>query len=234
MKGVILVLLSAVVLALTTAQAQTDGDARRGAEYYRACVACHSLEARTHLTGPSLAGLWGRQAGQTDSFIRYSQGLNSADFVWDENTLNAWLTDPRSMIPDTYMVIRGIDDDQARADLIAFLAIAMAPDGAETVIERGLVSRDAVRGQKPNSLKSAPPHAQVIQIRHCHDSYFVTTADNTVTPYWEANVRLKLDTRETGPEPGQPAVVGSGMMGDRVSVVFARLEELTNFISEEC
>ena len=72
------------------------------------------------------------------------------------------------------------------------------------------------------------------KIRHCRDSYFVTTADGTETPYWEMNLRLKLDTRDTGPEPGKPVIVGSGMMGDRASVVFARLEELTRFIEEGC
>lgn len=234
MKAFLISLLSAVAVAATAPRAQIDGDAKRGAEHYRACVACHSLEAGTHLTGPSLAGLWGQEAGQADDFIRYSRGLSSADFTWDQTTLDAWLADPRAMIPDTYMMFRGISDDQARADLVAFLAIAMASGGAKAVVERGLAPAEYVRGQKPDPLKSVPPHAQVTKIRHCGDSYFVTTADGVETPYWELNVRLKLDTGETGPEPGKPVIVGSGMMGDRVSVVFARLEELVRFILEAC
>jgi cytochrome c len=227
-------LLSALALFATVAQAQMDGDPKRGAAQYRACVACHSLEAGTHLTGPSLAGLWGAKAGQAEGFIRYSQGLKSAEFIWDETSLDGWLADPRSMIPDTSMTFRGIADDQARADLVAFLAIAMAPGGAKAVLDRGLAPAEYVRGQKPESLKTAPLQAQVTKIRHCRDSYFVTTADGTETPYWEMNLRLKLDTRDTGPEPGKPVIVGSGMMGDRASVVFARLEELTRFIEEGC
>lgn len=234
MTSFLIPLLSAVALFATVAQAQMDGDPKRGAAQYRACVACHSLEAGTHLTGPSLAGLWGTKAGQAEGFIRYSQGLKSAEFSWDETTLYAWLADPRSMIPDTSMTFRGITDDQARADLVAFLAIAMAPGGTKTVLDQGLAPAEYVRGQKPDSLKTAPPHAQVTKIRHCRDSYFVTTADGTETPYWEMNLRLKLDTRDTGPEPGMPVIVGSGMMGDRASVVFARLEELTRFIEEGC
>lgn len=234
MTRLLMPLLSALALFATVAQAQMDGDPNRGAAQYRACVACHSLEAGTHLTGPSLAGLWGAKAGQAEGFMRYSQGLKSAEFSWDETTLYAWLADPRSMIPDTSMTFRGITDDQARADLVAFLAIAMAPGGAKTVLDRSLVPAEYVRGQKPGSLKSAPLRARVTKIRHCRDSYFVTTADGTETPYWEMNLRLKLDTRETGPEPGKPVIVGAGMQGDRASVVFARLEELTRFITEGC
>lgn len=234
MTRLLIPLLSAVALSATVAQAQVDGDPKRGAAQYRACVACHSLEPGTHLTGPSLAGMWGRQAGEAEGFIRYSQGLSAAAFSWDETTLDGWLADPRAMIPDTYMIFRGIADGQARADLLAFLEIAMAPGGAKTVLDRGLAPAEYVRGQKPDSLKTAPPHAQVAKIRHCGDSYFVATADGTETPYWEMNLRLKLDTRETGPEPGKPVIVGSGMMGDRASVVFARLEELTRFIAEGC
>ena len=33
------------------------GDAKRGAQVYRACVACHALEPGLHLSGPSLADL---------------------------------------------------------------------------------------------------------------------------------------------------------------------------------
>lgn len=234
MKGLTVPFLAAFVLTATTAQAQIAGDAKRGAEHYRACVACHSLESGSHLTGPSLAGLWGRKAGQADGFVRYSQGLRAAGFTWDEGTLNAWLADPRAVVPDTYMIFRGIANEPARADLIAFLAIAMAPDGSDAVVDRGLLPREYARGQKPDSLKSVPPDAQVTKIRHCRDSYFVTTADGVETPYWETNVRLKLDTQETGPEPDKPVIVGSGMRGDRASVVFSRLQELTQFIAEGC
>jgi cytochrome c len=223
-----------LALAATADAVQAAGDARRGAEQYRACVSCHSLEPKSHLSGPSLAGLWGRQAGQADGYIRYSQGLRTANFTWDAETLTAWLIDPQGMIPGTYMVFRGIADDRARADLIAFLAVATAPDGATAVVERGLAPAAYVRGQKPDPLRLLSPEAQVTEIRHCRDSYFVTTADGTETPYWEMNVRLKLDTRETGPEPGKPAILGAGMAGDRVSIVFSGLKELTEFVREGC
>ena len=54
-----------VLLAVAPA-AMAEGDPELGAQAYRACVACHSLEPGLHLTGPSLAGLraTGRRAGR--------------------------------------------------------------------------------------------------------------------------------------------------------------------------
>ncbi len=234
MRHITIALVAALAFAGTSAQAEIKGDAKRGAESYRACVGCHSLETGSHLTGPSLAGLWGQKAGHADGFVRYSKGLKSADFIWDENKLNAWLTNPRAMIPGTYMVFRGVDNERARADLVAFLAIAMAPGGAKAVVEQKLVPQEYVRGQRPSPLSAASAATQVTKIRHCRDSYFVTTADGTETPFWEMNVRLKLDSTDNGPTAGKPVIHGAGMGGDRVSVIFSSVKEITRFISEGC
>ena len=229
--------LTALLALATLAAAGTtraEGDPARGGQLYRACVACHSLQTGVHLTGPSLASLWDRTAGRADGFIRYSAGLAGAGFRWNEDTLNAWLADPAAMLPGTYMAFRGIEADDDRADLIAFLAVAMAPGGADSAIARRLVPDTYVRGQRPDPLRDPPAHAKVTQVRHCRDSYFVTTADGVETPYWEINLRLKLDTQATGPEPGSPVIVRSGMMGDRVSLVFADLDDLVRTVREAC
>jgi cytochrome c len=71
-----------------------EGDARRGGELYRACIACHTLEPGLHTSGPSLAGLMGRAAGGAEGFVRYSPSLRGVDFDWDAVALDAWLADP--------------------------------------------------------------------------------------------------------------------------------------------
>ncbi len=226
-------LLVALLAAVSTADA-ADGDAKRGARVYGSCVACHSLEPGVHLSGPSLGGLWDKPAGKNTGFARYSKGLKSADFVWNAETLFAWVADPQVMVPGTYMTFRGIEEDQPRGDIIAFLKIAMAPGGDKRVVEQGLLPAAYVRGQQPQPLTSVPDKERVTAIRHCGDSYFITTADGATTPFWEMNVRLKLDARATGPAPGKPVVAGAGMQGDRVSVIFSSVDEIMRFVEEKC
>jgi cytochrome c len=214
--------------------ARADGDPRRGAELYRACVACHTLEPGLHTTGPSLAGLMGRPAGGTEGFGRYSPNLRDAGFDWDSVALDAWLAYPETMIPGTYMDIRGIPDAQARADLIAFLETVTAPGGAEQAVAGGLIPTAYVRDVAPEPIGGAAADGQVKAMRHCGGGYLVTTEDGIETPYWEKNVRLKIDSTETGPPEGVPVVLGAGMRGDRVSVIFGSLAELEDFIDEKC
>src|SRR5687767_9448212 len=118
--------LFAALLLLSAARlthAQEAGDPRRGGEVYRACAGCHSLRPGVHLTGPSLAGMFGRKTGEAEGFGRYSEALRKAGLRWDQGTLNAWLADPQALVPGTLMQFRGIEHDQARSDLIAFLEL---------------------------------------------------------------------------------------------------------------
>lgn len=229
-----LALLSGALFLAAIETAKSDDDVKAGAKLYRACAACHSLEPGVHLTGPSLAGLWGRKAAAVADFPRYSSALKGADLAWDEDTLNAWLAHPDKLVPGNYMVFRGIVDDKARGDLIAFLKQAMAPDGPKAVVEKGLISKETALGQRPEPLRDAGADQRVTAIRHCHGTYFVKTADGTEHPYWEMNVRLKTDTASTGPLPEQPVIVGAGMMGDRVSIVFASPTEIGRLVKNQC
>jgi cytochrome c len=223
-----------VLMLAATSAANAGGDPKAGTKNYRLCVACHSLEPGVHLTGPSLANLWGKKAGSSQDFARYSKELRSADLVWDENTLNAWLAYPERLVPGNYMVFRGIENNKARGDLIAFLQQALAPGGAKSVVEKGLVDKDTAMGQRPEPLEHVGPDQQVTAIRHCHATYFVTTADGKERPYWEMNVRLKTDTTSTGPRPNHPVIVGAGMMGDRVSIIFADPGEIAASVRGQC
>ena len=223
-----------VLLVAAGAVHAADGDPKRGAQLNRACVACHSLEPGVNLSGPSLAGLWDRPAGKNAAFKRYSKGLQSTDLMWNAQTLFAWVADPQVMVPGTYMTFRGIEEDQQRADLVAFLKLAMAPGGDKRVVDQGLLPVAFARGPRPDPLATAPDKMRVTAIRHCGDSYFITTADGVTTPFWEMNVRLKLDTRDTGPAPGKPVVAQAGMQGDRVTVIFSSVEEIKRFVEEKC
>ena len=228
--------LSCFLLVVSTSAgfAQVEGDVKRGGQIYRSCVACHSLQADVHLSGPSLADLWGKKAGSIGTFKRYSDGLRKSDFIWDENTFNAWLADPAAMVPDTFMTFRGIQDDKARIDLIAFLQVALAPGGVSAALSKGLIDKRFVEGQVPQQLGEAGPDQKITSIRKCLDTYFVKTEDGREQPHWEMNVRFKTDTSERGPKGENPVLAYAGMQGDRISVVFKSAEAIARFIKTDC
>lgn len=116
------------LLWLVAPAAAAEGDAEAGAKDFRLCAACHSLRPNVNMSGPTLAGVWGRKAGGLLSFPRYSAALAGAGVVWNEQTLDAWLADPAGFIPHNLMTIRGIADAKTRADLIALLRLA-GPNG---------------------------------------------------------------------------------------------------------
>src|ERR1700746_1984154 len=87
------------LLALNTQSFAADGNAARGQRVFGACAACHSLQPDQNMTGPSLADLWGRKAGNLPSFNRYSPALKSANLAWNDKTLDEWIEDPQHLIP---------------------------------------------------------------------------------------------------------------------------------------
>lgn len=206
-----------------------DGNAARGQRVFGACAACHSLEPNRNMTGPSLADVWSRKAGTLPSFTRYSPALKSSGVVWNDKTLDEWITDPQHLVPGNVMTFAGIKNAQQRADLLAFLREATQPGQAS----RGNMAAMMRNGGVQN-LKKLEPQEKVESIQHCNDTYQVTTADGKTRDFWERNLRFKTDSSSEGPEKGVPAVLGAGMMGDRASVIFATPEEISGFIAHPC
>jgi cytochrome c len=124
------VIIALSTIALSSPVIAEPGDAARGQRNFRVCAPCHSLEPDRNMTGPSLAGLWERKAGSLPSFERYSDALKSSGIIWDDRSLDGWLTDPDRMVPDNEMPFNGIQDAGARADLLAFLKEATKPGAA--------------------------------------------------------------------------------------------------------
>lgn len=221
---------STFLAAIPLSAMAATGDPARGAQLFgRACGACHSLASGEHRTGPSLAGVVGRKAGTADGFHRYSPPLQSSGVIWDRTTLDPWLADPQAFIPGTRMGFRGLPDAQARADVIAYLAEPGHPE-----LEAPQSGMMGMGGGPPPDLKTLGPEYQVTAIRYCGDTYEVATADGTTEPFWEFNLRFKTDSSARGPSPGRPAIVGTGMMGDRAAVVFASPQEISTFIAAGC
>lgn len=77
---------------------------------------------RSQHDGSQSGRAWGRKAGTLPSFDRYSHALKSSGIVWNDNTLDRWITDSQHMVPDNAMPFEGIKDSGARADLLAMPA----------------------------------------------------------------------------------------------------------------
>jgi len=107
-------------LLLGSQAALAEGDAAKGEKIYKKCKACHSLEAGKKKVGPSLAGLFGRTAGTVEGF-KYSTAMKDSGIVWDEETLDSFLTKPKDMVPKTRMAFPGLKKEQDRMDVIAYL-----------------------------------------------------------------------------------------------------------------
>lgn len=102
--------------------AYAAGDAEAGKELFaKKCAACHTVEPGKNKMGPSLAGVVGRKAGAVEGYS-YSEPLKSSGKTWDEATLDAWIKEPKAVIPGTKMIFPGIPADADRANIVAYLA----------------------------------------------------------------------------------------------------------------
>jgi cytochrome c len=114
-------LLALPLASLTAPAARADGDPEMGKKQFAPCSACHSVEeGGPDKLGPNLHGIFGRKAGSKEGFA-YSEGLKNSGIVWDAAKIDAWITNPRKVVPDTKMAFLGISKDDMRANIIAYL-----------------------------------------------------------------------------------------------------------------
>lgn len=94
-------------------------DAVRGETLYTSrCGACHSVADNG--PGPRHRGVFGCRAG-TQAGFDYSDALRESGLIWNESTLDRWLSDPNKTVPGNMMAVQLANDPKDRADLIAYL-----------------------------------------------------------------------------------------------------------------
>jgi cytochrome c len=97
------------------------GDAKNGKQLFeKRCTGCHSLDKSKE--GPRLRDVYGRKAGSVPDF-NYSDELKAAHIIWDERSLDQWLTNPDAVVPDNDMAFH-VSNPQERADIIQFLRLS--------------------------------------------------------------------------------------------------------------
>ena len=118
----IIIPISVLLLAAWWAIVSTGAVAEEPGEtlFKKNCAICHTLEEGKNKIGQSLAGVVGRKAGSVPGFAYSAANKNSGD-MWDEATLDTYLTDPRKFMPGTKMVFAGLKNSEDRKALIEYL-----------------------------------------------------------------------------------------------------------------
>lgn len=120
----------AVLLVSTASGAAQTTSADNGQAAFRVCRACHLVgENAKHAVGPILNNIVGRPAGSAEgySYSTNLKELGASGLVWTEQSLDRYLENPKSVVPNGKMVFPGVKDGVERADLIAYLKTLAKP-----------------------------------------------------------------------------------------------------------
>ena len=100
-----------------------------GAEVFRACVACHTLNPGEGMrAGPTLAGIFGRRIATLPGY-NFSEAFKKLDIVWTPETVSKLFEiGPMSYTPGTKMPEQRIGSAEDRAALVKFLERATKPN----------------------------------------------------------------------------------------------------------
>ncbi len=122
----------------------------RGAEVFRACVACHTLTPEDgNRAGPTLSGVFGRRIATADGY-NFSQALKNLDIVWDARTISKLFEiGPSRYTPGTKMPEQTINNADDREALVRFLERATKTQSPRVGIRRRRPPASHGRGNNP-------------------------------------------------------------------------------------
>lgn len=96
-------------------------DLQKGQTVFEAnCGVCHSTAPNERKAGPSLWGIVDRDKAAVEG-MTYSETLKALRGTWTYEDLNTYLYGPTLTTPGVLMEMRGVPDDNERANLIAYL-----------------------------------------------------------------------------------------------------------------
>ena len=110
----------ALVLGSLIGHPAVAADLGKGKRVFHKCKSCHVANKKKNRVGPHLVGLFGRKAGTIDEY-KYSKAMKAAGIIWDEKTLDKYLTSPKKYVKGTKMAFAGLKKKMDRANVIAYL-----------------------------------------------------------------------------------------------------------------
>lgn len=121
MKILIGTLLCSLTLFSYSSESVADCDPAKGLKVFAKCQSCHTLDTSgTHLAGPNLHGILGRNAASTEGY-QFSRGLRKSNLVWDTQTLHQFLESPQKIVPRTKMAFAGLKQVEDRNAVICHI-----------------------------------------------------------------------------------------------------------------
>jgi len=97
-------------------------DLAAGEKVHQRCLQCHDFsKGGPNKIGPNLYGVVGGHHAHEPSFA-YSTAMKAlAEKTWDYEALDAFLKNPKAVVPGTKMAFAGLSKTQDRINLIAYL-----------------------------------------------------------------------------------------------------------------
>ncbi len=97
-------------------------DPAKGEGQFKKCMSCHTIAAGgANGIGPNLHGIFGQAVGKHAAGFAYSPDLAALGGKWDWATMDKWIANPKALAAGTKMTFAGLDDAQARADLLVYM-----------------------------------------------------------------------------------------------------------------
>lgn len=110
-----------VALILTVNSAQAAGDPVNGKALFARCAICHkTTKDGGNGLGPNLFGVGGRKAGIAAGFA-YSDAMKKSGITWTEDKLEAYIADPKGVVPGNRMAFVGLSNRSQADDVAAYL-----------------------------------------------------------------------------------------------------------------
>lgn len=95
-------------------------------QFLTSCGVCHSADPGADARqGPNLFGVYGRKVAAVADF-KYSGVLKSGDWIWNDATLDPWITNSQEAHPGTFMSYRQSSPEKRKL-VIEYLKSLSAP-----------------------------------------------------------------------------------------------------------
>lgn len=100
----------------------------KGRKLFSRCKACHTLdEGGRQRVGPNLWNMFGQKAGAMEGF-NYSKAMSASELIWTDETVSAYIENPREFMPGNRMSFVGLRKVEDREALIAYLRQQTTPE----------------------------------------------------------------------------------------------------------